>query len=110
MSHVDLGFCREGGLRSHVDLGTIGLTGLRSQDDMGQNPRWYISPWCDVNNPSEGLLAEHDARVHIVRLYLIICAHCVLNASENDTEKTRLYIPITELWYSLKPDNWPPDP
>ena len=48
----------------------------------------YISPWCDVNNPSEGLLAEHDARVHIVRLYLIICAHCVLNASENDTEKT----------------------
>ena len=69
-----------------------------------------VSPWCHVNNPSDGLLAEHDARVHIVRLYLIICAHCVLNASENDTEKTRLYIPITELWYSLKPDNWPPDP
>ena len=42
MSHVDLGYFREGGLRSHVDLGTIGLTGLRSQDDMGQNPRWYI--------------------------------------------------------------------
>ena len=61
-------------------------------------------------NPSHGLLAEHDARVHIMRLYLIICAHCVLNASENDTEKTQLYIPITELWYSLKPDNWPPDP
>ena len=43
MSHVDLGFCREGGLRSHVDLGTIGLTGPRSQDDMGQNPRWYTA-------------------------------------------------------------------
>ena len=42
MSHVDLGFCREDGLRSHVDLGTIGLTGPRSQDDMGQNPRWYL--------------------------------------------------------------------
>ena len=50
----------------------------------------YGSPLvrCGANNPSEGLLAEHDARVHIVRLYLIICAHCVLNASENDTEKT----------------------
>ena len=45
-----------------------------------------------------------------MRLYLIICAHCVLNASENDTEKTRLYITITELWYSLELDNWPPDP
>ena len=43
MSHVDLGYFREGGLRSHVDLGTIGLTGLRSQDDMGQNPRWYTA-------------------------------------------------------------------
>ena len=76
--------------------------------DLGAS--YNISPWCDVNNPSHGLLAEHDARVHIVRLYLIICAHCVLNASENDTEKTRLYITITELWYSLEPDNWPPDP
>ena len=45
MSHVDLGFCREGGLRSHVDLGTIGLTGPRSQDDMGQNPRLTQHWW-----------------------------------------------------------------
>ena len=43
MSHVDLGYFREGGLRSHVDLGTIGLKGPRSQDDMGQNPRWYTA-------------------------------------------------------------------
>ena len=50
MSHVDLGFCREGGLRSHVDLGTIGLTGPRSQDDMGQNPR-LTQHWTPSSSP-----------------------------------------------------------
>ena len=56
MSHVDLGYFREGGLRSHVDLGTIGLTGLRSQDDMGQNPRWYTAL---VWSPAQKVIASY---------------------------------------------------
>ena len=54
MSHVDLGFYREGSLRSHVDLGTIGLKGPRSQDDMGQNPRWYLLKRDYANSPILG--------------------------------------------------------